>query len=85
MFSKETGRPYFTAKRASIPTTFDEQKCKSLIGSTMPGIIRKEECEEYEFDIPDSKETIILSHTYTYVPEAVNEEDSVFADDSELN
>jgi len=32
--SKETGLYYATAKKANIPSTFDEETCKSLIGQT---------------------------------------------------
>lgn len=56
--SKETGRFYATAKRASISSTFDENTCKSLIGTTFPGSIGKEECDEYEYTIPDTGEII---------------------------
>ena len=35
--SGETGLYYATAKRASIPCTFDEQTCQSLIGQKLDG------------------------------------------------
>jgi len=44
--SKETGKPYFTARKTSIPCTFDENMAKTLIGKVLTGGIRKQECEE---------------------------------------
>ena len=37
--SKETGLYYATAKKASIPSTFDEETCKSLVGQEMEGTV----------------------------------------------
>lgn len=65
--SKETGRFYATAKKASISSTFDENTCKTLIGSTFPGSIKREECSEYEYTIPDTGEIINLKHRWVYV------------------
>ncbi len=47
--SKETGNFYATAKRAFIPSTFDEQVCNGLIGTEMPGSIIKEDCEPFQY------------------------------------
>ena len=65
--SKETGRFYATAKKASVSSTFDENTCKSLIGTSFPGAIKREECEDYEYTIPDTGEIINLQHRWTYV------------------
>lgn len=51
--SKETGRYYATSKKASIPSTFDEGTCKSLIGQSFPGSIKKVECEPYELTLKE--------------------------------
>lgn len=40
-----TNKYYPTAKRAFIPSTFDEQICQALVGAEMQGKIIKEECE----------------------------------------
>lgn len=47
VMSKETGRFYATAKQASVPSTFDEETCKDLIGTELPGSVKKVECEPY--------------------------------------
>ncbi len=66
VLSKTTGMYYATSKKATITSTFDEETCKSLIGSEFPGSIVKEECESYEYTIQDTGEIITLSHRYVY-------------------
>ena len=45
--SKESGRTYLTAKTTNLACTFNEITCKSLIGTQLPGQIRKVEVEPY--------------------------------------
>ena len=66
--SKTSGRIYATARRCSIPSTFDEETAKRLIGTQFPGSIRRVECEAYNFTA-EGGEMIILNHTYVYSPE----------------
>ena len=65
--SQETGKSYMTARKASMSCTFDELTCQSLIGTELPGSVRKVECEEYEYTIKDTGEVISLSHRFEYV------------------
>lgn len=67
--SQETGKFYATAKRCSIASTFDEQMATNLIGTMMPGIIKRVEAEPYDFTIQDTGEVIKLAHSYEYAPE----------------
>ena len=67
--SKETGRFYATAKTATISSTFDEQTCKGLIGTEMPGSVKKENCAPYKYTVKDTGEEIELSHRWVYSPE----------------
>ena len=67
--SMETGRFYATARKCSITSTFDEPTAKTLIGSKMPGIIKRVESVPYEYAIPETGELIKLAHTYEYAPE----------------
>lgn len=76
--SKETGKYYATAKKARITSTFDEKVCQSLIGTQMPGEIQRVPCAAYQYQIPETGETITLEHTYEYNPEPVTTEDHVF-------
>lgn len=68
--SQKTGQFYATAKKAYIPSTFDQLTCQALIGTQMPGSIEKEECEPYEYTVQETGEIITLSHRYQYVQES---------------
>lgn len=67
--SQETGKVYLTNSRANVPTTFDEETCKELIGEKLEGSIEKVECEPYEYTIESSGEVIELSHRYEFQTE----------------
>jgi hypothetical protein len=69
VMSQQTGQYYVTAKRAFIPSTFNEDVCASLVGSTIPGSIAKQECEPYEFVVKETGEMVTSSHRWMYVPE----------------
>ena len=68
--SKESGRQYITARKASLPCTFDELTCSTLIGKQMPGEIVRESCEPYEYTTPDG-EKMVLDYTWSYRQEVV--------------
>ena len=67
--SQMTNKFYATARKTTIPATFDEETCKALIGQEMPGKIEKVDCDPYEFTIKDTGEVIKLDYRYEYVPE----------------
>jgi len=69
VMSQETNQFYATAKRAFITSTFDEETCKALLGTSMPGKIEKQECEPYQYTVKETGEMIILNHRYVYMPE----------------
>ncbi len=75
--SKKTNRPYFTAKKTAVPTTFDEEFGKNLIGQTLPGQIEKIECDPYIFVNPETEEEMELSHTYVYNEDPASIEEEV--------
>jgi hypothetical protein len=77
--SKETGRVYATARKVSIPSTFDLKTAKSFIGTSMNGSIQKVPCEPYEYET-DSGETVELSHTWQYNAEHATMEEVVMGD-----
>jgi len=77
IISKETGKPYLTARKTSIPCTFDDNMAKTLIGKEMPGEILKVDCEEYEFTIPSTGKKIKLAYTYLYNHEPAGIEETV--------
>lgn len=76
--SSKSGKFYATARKANLVCTFNEAACEALVGKEFPGTIVKEECEPYEYAIPNSEETIILNHTYVYHPDVANVEEHVF-------
>tara|TARA_R110002050_G_scaffold30673_2_gene78436 strand:+ start:1119 stop:1472 length:354 start_codon:yes stop_codon:yes gene_type:complete len=78
--SKASGKFYATAKKCSIPSTFDESTCKVMIGQQLPGAIRKTQCEAYEITIPETGEVMNLSHRWEYVSDAEKAEEAVFSD-----
>jgi len=63
------GGMYVTARKCSLPTTFDEATCVSLLGQELPGRVERVECEPYEYTIPQTGEDVILTHRYEYVNE----------------
>ncbi|MDB0600268.1 hypothetical protein PL373_03750 [Tenacibaculum maritimum] len=67
--SKETGNFYATAKKAFLPSTFDEQTCSALIGTEMEGKIIKEDCEPFSYTVKETGEEITLQHRWVYVTE----------------
>jgi len=67
--SQKTGAYYATARKASIPSTFDEETCKALVGTDMPGRVIKQQCEPYEYTIKETGEVIKLTSRYIYAPE----------------
>lgn len=69
VISKATGKPYLTARKTSIPCTFDETLAKTLVGQTLPGEIERVEVDPYEFLVPGTKKKLKLSHSYRYSAE----------------
>lgn len=67
--SKETGHFYATSKKTSIPSTFDEETCKALIGTEMPGEVVRQEVDPYSYVVRETGEELTLSHRWVYVPE----------------
>jgi hypothetical protein len=68
VMSQNTGNYYATAKKTSMTSTFDEETCKALIGSKLPGSITRVESEPYEYVVKETGEVILLSHSYVYNP-----------------
>ncbi len=79
VISKETGKPYLTARKTSIPCTFNDAMAKTMVGKEMQGEIDKQECEEYEFTIPDTGKKIKLAYTYVYNQEPAGIEETVMS------
>lgn len=75
--SKETGKFYATANKATLSSTFDEETCKALIGTEMSGKVEKVACEPYEYTIRETGEIITLAHRFEYVEENQQKENAI--------
>lgn len=65
----KNGRMYATKRTCSIGSTFDEESCKALIGTTLEGNISKVECEPYEMIDKNSGEIRVSHHRYEFFME----------------
>ena len=79
VLSKTSGQYYATAKKATVSTTFDEETCKGLIGTQMPGKISKIKTEPYAYTIRETGEVVTLEHRYIYLPEGVESDEEKLA------
>ena len=71
--SNETGRMYLTVRTCYVSTTFDEATAEALIGSELPGTVKRVESLPYEYTIKATSEVITLSHRYEYSPKEEQE------------
>lgn len=69
--SKKTGLYYATAKKVTVFTTSDEETCKSLIGTEIPGRITKIKLLHINTLLKETGEIISLEHKYVYLPENI--------------
>lgn len=63
-----TGGMYATVRKASVASTFDEETCKNLVGTEIPGTIEKQDCEPYNYTVEKTGEILTLFHRFVYVP-----------------
>ena len=67
--SNTTGKFYATVKKTTIPSTFDENIAKTLIGSQIPGNVVRIQVEQYDYINKRTGEVMKLQHSYSYQPE----------------
>ncbi|MDE0536942.1 hypothetical protein [Tenacibaculum sp. L6] len=65
--SKETGKLYLTARKARVPSTFDVDTCKALLGTELEGSVKKVEVEPYEYTDEKTGDILSLTHRYEYL------------------
>ena len=82
--SKETGNYYATVKQCSIPSTFDEETAKQMIGEKVPGSVVRKSCEPYEWINKETGEVLELSHRWVYLPEGATLEEAIFEGEPEV-
>ncbi len=82
--SRKTGRMYFTAKTCTVPSTFDEETCKQIIGQQFPGEIVRIKTDPYDYAIPETGEIIELEHRWEYQDSALTHDLANVLEDSEV-
>jgi hypothetical protein len=82
--SKQTGNYYGTVKRCSIPSTFDEETARGMIGEKIPGTVQKKSCDPYDFVNKETGEVLRLNYRWAYVPEGASIEEAVFEGEPEV-
>ena len=66
--SQTTGNFYATVKKCSIPSTFDENIAKTMIGQQIDGEVVRVETDPYEYVNKRTGEIMTLQHGYAYRP-----------------
>ena len=67
--SSNTGNFYATVRKCTIPSTFDENVAKGLIGSQISGDIVRVNVPAYEYINKRTGEIMSLNHGFSYQPE----------------
>lgn len=68
-----TGGSYISAPSVSIPSTFDEDTCKGLIGKELSGAIKKVSCKPYSYKIESTGKEITLDYKFEYIAEGASQ------------
>lgn len=66
--SSSTGAFYATVRKCRIPSTFDANIAKMMVGKQIEGDVVRVSTEAYEYVSPKTGEVITLQHTYAYQP-----------------
>jgi len=66
--SQNTGKWYATVRKCRIPSTFDANIAKTMIGQRLEGDVVKVICDPYEFINKRTGEVMRLQHSYAYAP-----------------
>ncbi len=68
VLNQNTGTYYATVKKALMSSTFDEDTCKSILGTELDGEIKKVEVEPYSYVSKSTGEMMTLNHRWIFVP-----------------
>jgi hypothetical protein len=66
--SNTTGKFYATVRKCRIPSTFDANIAKMMIGTQMDGDVVRVETEPYEYVNKRTGEVMTIQHSYAYRP-----------------
>lgn len=82
--SKQSGNYYATLKRCSIPSTFDEDTAKKMIGERIAGSVQKKACEPYTFVAKQTGEVVQMDYRWVYLPDGATIEEAIFEGEPEV-
>lgn len=82
--SKQTGNYYATVKRCSIPSTFDADTAKSMVGEKITGSVQKKACEPYSFVVKSTGEEMQLDYRWVYLPDGASMEEAIWEGEPEV-
>ena len=71
--STSTGKFYATVRKCSIPSTFNEDVAKLMVGSQVEGDIVRVPCKPYDYVVKRTAEVVSLAYTYSYQPKGSTE------------
>jgi hypothetical protein len=66
--SAETGAVFASALKTNVVANMSEDSCKALIGTEIPGCIKKIQTEPYQYVTPNG-ETKLLDYKFEFFPE----------------
>jgi len=66
--SQTTGKMYATVKKCRIPSTFDANIAKMMVGTQLDGDVVRVESDPYEYLNKRTQEIMTLQHSYAYRP-----------------
>lgn len=71
--SQNTGKWYATVRKCRIPSTFDANVAKSMIGQRLQGEVVQVICEPYDYTNPRTGEIMRLQHSYAFSADSKQE------------
>ena len=66
--SQSTGKMYATVRKCRIPSTFDANIAKMMVGTQLDGEVVRVETDSYDYVNKRTGEVMSLQHSYAYRP-----------------
>ena len=66
--SQTTGKMYATVRKCRIPSTFDANIAKMMVGTQLDGEVVRVETDSYDYVNKRTGEVMSLQHSYAYRP-----------------
>lgn len=76
LVSKSSGKPYVSAKRASIPCALGKNQAQALVGTELPGRIDRVSVTPFDVTLPSAKKVKVSTAFQFIPPEQVKSEDA---------